>query len=37
MWNDLLQIYWGVNDLFTIYKDYIEQINDDDLIFIFLI
>ena len=31
MWNDLLQIYGGVNDLFTIYKDYIEQINDEDL------
>ena len=31
MWNELLKIYGGVNDLFTIYLDYIEQINDDDL------
>ena len=31
MWNDLLQIYGGVNDLFIIYMDYTEQINDDDL------
>ena len=31
MWNDLLQIYGGVNDFFQLYMEYIEQINDDDL------
>ena len=31
MWNDLQHIYGGVNDLFVIYMDYVEQINDDDL------
>jgi PAS domain-containing protein len=31
MWNNLLQIYGGVNDFFQLYMEYIEQINDDDL------
>ena len=31
MWNDLLQLYGGVNDFFQIYMEYVEQINDDDL------
>ena len=31
MWNDLLNIYNGVNEYFELYNDYIEQINDDDL------
>ena len=31
LWNKLLNIYNGVNDLFLLYSDYVEQINDDDL------
>ena len=31
LWNKLLSIYNGVNDLFDLYTEYIEQINDDDL------
>ena len=31
LWNKLLQIYNGVNDLFDLYSEYVEQINDDDL------
>ena len=31
IWNDLLEIYEGIDDYFEIYTDYIEQINDDDL------
>ena len=31
MWNELLNIYGGVNSFFKLFSDYIEQINDDDL------
>ena len=31
MWEELLNIYNGVNEYFEFYNDYIEQINDDDL------
>ena len=31
LWNKLISIYSGVNDLFILYSDYVEQINDDDL------
>ena len=31
LWNKLLNIYNGVNDLFILYSEYVEQINDDDL------
>ena len=31
LWNKLIEIYNGVNDLFLLYSDYVEQINDDDL------
>ena len=31
IWNNLLQIYGGVNDFFHLYLEYIDQINDDDL------
>ena len=31
MWNQLLEIYGGVNDYFEFYMIYVEQINDDDL------
>ena len=31
IWNILLSIYQGVNDLFNLYSQYVEQINDDDL------
>jgi len=32
IWNDLYGIYSGVNDLFTVYENYVEQINDDDML-----
>ena len=31
MWNELLNIYGGVNSYFNLFSEYIEQINDDDL------
>ena len=31
LWNKLIDIYNGVNDLFSLYSEYVEQINDDDL------
>jgi PAS domain S-box-containing protein len=31
IWNDLFSTYSGVNDLFELYENYIETINDDDL------
>jgi len=31
MWNELLNIYGGVNVYFKLFSEYIEQINDDDL------
>ena len=31
LWKKLLEIYNGVNELFDLYFDYVEQINDDDL------
>ena len=31
MWNELLNIYGGVNAYFKLYSEYVEQINDDDL------
>ena len=31
IWEKLIQIYNGVNELFDLYYDYVEQINDDDL------
>ena len=31
MWNDLLNIYSGINEYFEFYNEYIEQINSDDL------
>jgi hypothetical protein len=31
MWNELLNIYGGVNVYFSLFSEYIEQINDDDL------
>ena len=31
MWNNLIQIYGGVNDFFELYMEYLEKINDDDL------
>ncbi len=31
LWDKLLLIYNGVNDLFDLYSDYVEQLNDDDL------
>ena len=31
LWKRLLEIYNGVNELFDLYFDYVEQINDDDL------
>lgn len=32
IWRDLFSTYSGVNDLFDLYENYIEQINDDDLL-----
>ncbi len=32
IWGDLFSTYSGVNDLFDLYENYIEQINDDDLL-----
>ena len=32
IWFDLFSTYSGVNDLFDLYENYIEQINDDDLL-----
>ena len=31
IWNRLIKIYNGVNELFDIYSEYIEEVNDDDL------
>ena len=31
LWENLILTYNGVNDLFDLYNEYIEQINDDDL------
>ena len=31
IWNNLLNIYSGINDLYELYLEYVEQINDDDL------
>jgi PAS domain S-box-containing protein len=31
IWNDLFSTYSGVNDLFELYQNYVETINDDDL------
>ena len=31
LWKKLIDIYNGVNELFDLYFDYVEQINDDDL------
>lgn len=31
IWSDIFNTYSGVNDLFDLYENYIEQINDDDL------
>ena len=31
IWQQLLKIYSGVNDLFNLYYEYLDQINDDDL------
>ncbi len=31
LWKKLIEIYNGVNELFDLYFDYVEQINDDDL------
>ncbi len=31
IWEKLINIYNGVNELFDLYFDYVEQINDDDL------
>ena len=31
LWNKLFSIYNGVNDLFDLYIEYIEKLNDDDL------
>ena len=31
IWNKLLSIYNGVNDLFDLYSEYVEKLNDDDL------
>ena len=31
LWDKLLLIYNGVNDLFDLYSEYVEQLNDDDL------
>ena len=31
IWEKLMKIFNGVNDLFELYSDYVEQINDDDL------
>jgi len=30
IWNKLIQLYNGVNELFHLYFDYVEQINDDE-------
>lgn len=32
IWFDLFSTYSGVNDLFDLYENYVEQINDDDLL-----
>lgn len=32
LWNDIFHTYSGVNDLFDLYENYIEQINDDDML-----
>jgi len=32
IWNDIFNTYSGVNDLFDLYENYVEQINDDDLL-----
>ena len=32
IWSELYAIYTGVNDLFTVYENYVEQINDDDML-----
>jgi PAS domain-containing protein len=32
LWNDLYNTYSGVNDIFALYENYIEQINDDDML-----
>ena len=31
IWDRLIKIYTGVNELFDIYSEYIEEVNDDDL------
>ena len=31
IWNNLMNIYSGINDLYELYLEYVEQINDDDL------
>ena len=31
IWDKLLSIYNGVNDLFDLYSEYVEKLNDDDL------
>ena len=31
IWERLIKIYTGVNELFDIYSEYIEEVNDDDL------
>ena len=30
LWNKLIKIFNGVNELFDLYLEYVEQINDDD-------
>jgi len=32
IWNGIFNTYSGVNDLFDLYENYVEQINDDDLL-----
>jgi PAS domain S-box-containing protein len=32
IWQELFSTYSGVNDLFDLYENYVEQINDDDLL-----
>jgi PAS domain S-box-containing protein len=32
LWSDLYNTYSGVNDIFELYENYVEQINDDDLL-----
>ena len=31
IWNDLMNVYNGINDYFELYSEYVVQINDDDI------